>query len=116
MKTLLRLLSVVLIFAGAFAVNAEMSSKERIAIVKALKLKGIVGENNKGLLEFKSTDRKAAAVVDEENASRLKAYKEIADKTGASLDAVGAQRAKQIAQEDPSGVWLQSSDGSWKKK
>ncbi len=93
-----------------------MDSKQRLAIIKGLKLNGAVGENNKGFLEFRTDDKKAAAVVDEENAERKKAYAEIAKKTGTSVDAVGAQRAAQIAKEESAGVWVQDAEGKWAKK
>lgn len=101
----------------AFALNSTaMDAKERLAIIKALKLKGIVGENNKGLLEFRSDDRKAEAIVDEENGQRTKVYNATASKNGVSSDVVGAQRAAQIAKEEQSGVWLQDAKGKWDKK
>lgn len=103
-------------FVSALIVKAEMPVEKRIAIIKALKLNGTIGENNKGLLEFRTSDRKAAAVVEEENAYRLKNYKEIAAKTSSTPEAVGAERAKQIQKEDPPGVWHQDQSGNWKKK
>lgn len=112
-------LMALLMFAGLVFVAADgygMDSKQRLAIIKGLKLKGIVGENNKGLLEFKAGDKSAAAVVNEENAERTKAYADVAKKTGASAAAVGAQRADQIAKEESSGVWIQDAKGAWSKK
>ncbi|OGV36910.1 MAG: hypothetical protein A2X48_15910 [Lentisphaerae bacterium GWF2_49_21] len=103
-------------FAFYAADGFGMDSKQRLAIIKGLKIKGIVGENNKGLLEFRTADKSAAAVVDEENAERTKAYSEIAKKTKVEVADVGAQRAAQIAKEESAGVWLQDAEGKWKKK
>ncbi len=108
--------SVALLFVCSLAVCGEMSSAERVKIVKALKLKGIVGENNKGLLEFRGDEKTAEDVVEQENAARQKTYKEIAQKNGSSADAVGEARAKQIAKEEASGVWIQDPSGKWSKK
>ena len=93
-----------------------MDSSDRLKIIKGLKIKGIVGENNKGLLEFKTGDKSAAAVVNEENAERTKAYADVAKKTGASVAEVGAQRSEQIEQGEASGVWIQDAKGAWTKK
>ena len=106
-------------FAGLIFVAADgygMDSKQRLAIIKGLKLKGIVGENNKGLLEFKTGDKSAAAVVDEENTERSKTYADVAKKTGASASDVGEQRAAQLAKEEAAGVWIQDAKGAWSKK
>ncbi|MFA6293741.1 MAG: DUF1318 domain-containing protein [Victivallales bacterium] len=99
-------LMALLMFAGLVFIAVDgygMDSKERLAIIKALKNKGIVGENSKGLLEFKTGDKSAAAVVNEENSERAKAYADVAKKTGASAAAVGEQRAAQIAKEEGAG-------------
>jgi uncharacterized protein YdbL (DUF1318 family) len=108
-------------FAGLVFVAADgygMDSKDRLAIIKGLKIKGIVGENNKGLLEFRTGDKSAAAVVTEENTERSKAYADVAKKTGAGASAadVGAQRAAQLAQGEAKGVWVQDAKGEWAKK
>jgi len=96
-------------------IHAETSPAQRLAIIKALKMEGIVGENNKGLLEFRGPV-KAKEIVDEENSIRLKAYKAVAEKNNVSVQDVGAQRAVQLASESPSGTWIQLPDGRWVKK
>ncbi len=112
-------LMALVMFAGLVFVAADgygMDSKQRLAIIKGLKIKGTVGENNKGLLEFKTGDKSAAAVVNEENAERSKTYADVAKKTGASVAEVGAQRSEQIEQGEASGVWIQDAKGAWTKK
>lgn len=112
-------LMALVMFAGMVFVAADayaMDGKQRLAIIKGLKIKGIVGENNKGLLEFKTSDQSAAAVVSEENSERLKTYADVAKKTGATASDVGAQRAAQIAKEESAGVWIQDAKGAWSKK
>ena len=92
-----------------------VTPQERLAIIKALKSNGTVGENNVGLVEFKG-EKKASEIVAEENAERTKIYKAIAEKQGVSVDQVGKERAVQIAKDAEKGVWIQSPDGSWQKK
>ncbi|MEI6420750.1 MAG: DUF1318 domain-containing protein [Lentisphaerota bacterium] len=119
MKAFIGKLMALVMFAGLVFVAVDgygMDSKDRLAIIKGLKIKGIVGESNKGLLEFKTGDKSAAAVVNEENAERSKAYADVAKKTGGSAADVGEQRAAQIAQGEASGVWVQDAKGSWNKK
>ena len=106
-----------ILFCFIFSMNSfAMDAKQRLAIIKGLKLKGIVGENNKGYLEFRSGDTQAQAVVNEENGERSRVYEEIAGKSGASTDSVGEQRASQIASSEASGVWIQDANGNWHKK
>ncbi|MFA6567823.1 MAG: DUF1318 domain-containing protein [Victivallales bacterium] len=112
-------LMALVMFAGLVFIAADgygMDGIQRLAIIKGLKIKGIVGENNKGLLEFRTGDKSAAAVVDEENADRSKKYADIAKKTGVSVADVGVQRAAQIAQVEVSGVLIQDAKGVWSRK
>ena len=95
--------------------SGDMTTKQRIAIIKGLKLKGIVGENNKGFLEFRGR-KTAKNVVKKENNQRRKNYKAIAEKQGVSTEEVGRQRTLQNANNSPAGTWLQKADGSWFKK
>ena len=87
----------------------------RIPAITQLKNSGVVGENNKGYLEFRSAKKSEKLVVDE-NKDRSVVYKAIAKKQGASADLVGKRRAQMIAQKGKSGQWFQKSDGSWYKK
>ena len=43
-------------------------------------------------------------------------YALIAKDTGATADAVGRARARQIAAASSAGVWIQDESGQWKKK
>ena len=117
LKTILIVVAGIFIFGlSASAAGTKMGEKDRLAIVKALKNKGNVGENSKGLLEFRNDDKKAEEVIKEENSARLAKYKDIAEKTGTTPEKVGEQRANQILQEDPSGTWHQAPDGKWSQK
>ena len=107
--------AVVALFLFGTANAKVLGLKQRMAIIKALKIKGIVGENNKGFLEFRGKKR-AAKVVAQENADRRKTYEDIAKKQGVSVEEVGRQRAIQIAAQAVAGVWLQNLDGTWYKK
>jgi len=75
----------------------------------------VVGENNKGYLEFRGA-KKSQQLVQDENKDRGVVYKAIAKKQGAAANLVGKRRAQMIAQKGKAGQWFQKDDGSWYKK
>jgi uncharacterized protein YdbL (DUF1318 family) len=96
-------------------VKARM--EQRLGAVNAMKDRGVAGENNRGFLEA----RGGAAggdqrVIGEENADRRTVYAAIAAQTKATPDAVGRQRAQQIAAIAQSGHWIQDPNGTWRQK
>lgn len=99
---------------GQSAADIRRRMEQRLPQVDQLKAQEIVGENNRGFLE----ERKAGGgnIVAEENRDREAVYAYIARETGASAESVGRARAKQIAANSASGVWIQDEAGAWKKK
>ena len=55
-------------------------------------------------------------IIGEENADRRAVYAAIAAQTGTNADAVGRQRAQQIASIARAGHWIQETNGAWKQK
>jgi uncharacterized protein YdbL (DUF1318 family) len=96
------------------AVKSRM--EQRLSKIDELKAKGVVGENNRGLMELRGGDVDAGDVVAAENRDRGIVYAEIAKQTRTSVEQVGRARARQIAGASAAGVWLQKDDGSWYKK
>lgn len=96
------------------AADIRHRMEQRLPQIDAFKAQEIVGENNRGLLEERKTG--SGSVVSEENRDREAVYALIAKETGASPDSVGRARAKQIAANSKSGVWVQDESGAWKKK
>jgi uncharacterized protein len=123
---LIRLFLVMLFAAavGAPVVSAQESQgaiqermKARIAQVDALKLAGLVGENNKGFLEQRGTLEPAQSeIMNAENADRRALYNILAGRLGLSVSVVGEQRATNVREKSAAGVWLQGTDGAWYKK
>ena len=117
---LLTLLAILGLFASsAIAETApEIQGRmaKRLSAVDELKAKLIIGENNHGFLEVRQTAAGAESVVAEENRDREAVYAIIAQKTSAAPAGVGQARAKQIATNSRSGVWLQDEAGKWYKK
>lgn len=90
---------------------------QRLPALDALKAKEVVGENNRGFVEVRgAADAAAGSLVSDENRDREQVYALIARETGASPEAVGHARAKQIAANSRPGVWVQDERGHWTKK
>ena len=98
------------------AENLKTRMAERLPVVIELKVKGIIGENNKGYLEFVGGKHEREDVVNAENDDRNKVYTAISQRHGVSVEQVAQRRALQIAAEAKKGEWLQNPDGKWYKK
>lgn len=90
--------------------------KNRLPVILELKAKGIVGENNKGYLEFIGGKKEKADVVAAENEDRQTVYAAIAKQQGTTAELVGKRRALQISQKAEPGDWLQDAKGNWYQK
>jgi len=102
-------------FAGANDIKARM--QERLPTIVTLKAEGLIGENNKGYLEFvPGAAMKNDSVVSAENQDRQAVYSAIAKQQGTTPQLVGERRAIQIGEIASSGEWLQDSSGKWYKK
>lgn len=110
----------ILLFTGAlaFAGSKEIKAriKARLPVINALKADGIIGENNRGYLEFIKNNKSKADVVISENQDRKKVYSAIAKQQGATVELVGKRRAKQIAERANPGHWIQDGSGNWYQK
>jgi len=102
-------------FAGAGDIKARM--QERLPSIVQMKTDGLIGENNKGFLEFvPGAAKKMQDVVTAENKDRRSVYSAIAKQQGTSAELVGERRANQIADKATSGAWLEDESGKWYKK
>jgi hypothetical protein len=90
--------------------------KERLPVIVELKAKGIVGENNKGYLEFVGGKKEKADVVAAENEDRKQVYAAIAKQQGTTTELVGKRRALQLAKRADPGEWVQDAAGKWIQK
>jgi uncharacterized protein YdbL (DUF1318 family) len=104
--------------AGAFPSAKEIRARmlARLPEIKVLKDKGLVGENNKGFLEFVGQQKEKQEVVTAENRDREMVYKAIAKQQGTTIELVGKHRAIQIANKARPGEWLQDASGKWYQK
>ena len=90
--------------------------KARLPVIIELKSKGVIGENNRGYLEFVGSSKEKEDVVMAENSDRKKIYTAISRQQGTSVELVGERRAVQIAGKANPGEWLQDARGKWTKK
>jgi len=90
------------------------SMQERLPALMQLKLRGVAGETNMGLVEARSViEREQRRLVADENRDRLAHYKLIADKLNIPIAAVQRKRAEQIRENSPKGIWIESKSGDW---
>jgi len=101
---------------SAFAADIKTRMKNRLPVIKELKAKQILGEDNKGLLQFVGAKREKEDVVAAENKDRKTVYAAIAKQQGTTAELVGKRRAVQIAKKASKGTWLQDAGGNWNKK
>ena len=99
----------------------------RLADLNAFKARGVIGENNQGLVETRNletlADLKARAdvqrLVKSENADREELYKEVAAAKGVDLSQLPKIRetyAATLRERAKPGEWIQGADGAWKQK
>ena len=108
---------------GFLITNGHSSSQaikqrmiERLPVITALKAKGIIGEDNRGYLQFIGQKKENEGVVAAENEDRQMVYEAIAKQQGTTVELVGKHRAIQIANKAQPGDWLQDANGKWYKK
>ncbi|MGD9289588.1 MAG: YdbL family protein [Desulfobacterales bacterium] len=115
---ILAVFALVVMIADAISASDNIKQRmiDRLPIIKALKNKGVVGENNMGFLEFIGDQEEKADVVTAENKDRKAVYEAIAKKQGTTAEVVGKHRAAQISGKALAGEWLQDANGKWYQK
>lgn len=89
----------------------------RLPKIDGLRLRGAIGETNRGFVEARGPLSAAEqGLVSEENADRTAAYEALAELARARVDDVGRARARKIAGMSKRRVWLQEPDGEWRQK
>jgi uncharacterized protein YdbL (DUF1318 family) len=99
-----------------FAQSIKERFKERLPQIIELKNEGIIGENNRGYLEFVGAKKKKENLIRAENRDRQLVYETIAKKENTSAEKVGKRRAIQLRGLASPGHWLQDENGNWYKK
>jgi len=104
----------------------KTSIKKRFPNLVSYFQRGIIGENNRGLLEIKSWQgvslakrAKVKQLVEAENKDRMSLYQEVAKNMGIDPSQLGKVQkifAKQWQKTAPSGTWIQTEEGKWVRK
>jgi uncharacterized protein YdbL (DUF1318 family) len=104
--------------AGAIPLSVLRKYQEkRLPALDALKISGVVGENNQGFVEVRGNGGDSAAnLVADENHDRAVVYTLFARKYNMAPEQVGLLRARKIAEKSKPGIWLQAPDGTWYQK
>ena len=102
------------------------SRAARVRQLNRHKAAGVVGENNRALVEVRQLDALALAeraalqrLVKAENADRERMFEEIAAATGTDLSQLPRIRetyAGTLRQKARPGDWIQMPDGTWRRK
>ncbi len=99
-----------------FAGSIKERMKTRFPLLKELKAKSIIGEDNQGYLQFVSQDKTGEDVVNGENFDREKIYNAIAKQQGTTGEMVGRLRAKTILEKGLPGEYFMDAMGEWYRK
>lgn len=107
-----------LLWCAAPATSASIKDRmtERLPTIIALKDQGVIGENARGYLEYRTGNKPDQQVVEAENKDRRLVYAQIAKNQGVDIALVGQRRAKQIAEKGSRGHWFRAADGTWYQK
>ena len=106
----------IIAIAAVFILGLLIASGYALPVIAALKAKGLVGEDNRGYLQFIGQKKENEAVVAAENKDRQMVYEAIAKQQGTTVELVGQHRAIQIAEKAQRGEWLQDANGKWYQK
>ena len=101
----------------AFADENSKTPKGDFKIAKGLVDRGVAGITNRAMLEARpgATDDDKITIADE-NARRLKRFRDVAKSNGTSLETVQKRQALKTREHIPAGAWYQDDDGAWLQK
>jgi uncharacterized protein len=102
------------VFSGpVLAQGIKERMKSRLPVIAELKKQQIVGENNRGYLDFVGSRKSHEAVIAQENQDRKIIYSQIAAQQNTDLRVVEKNRALQLAERAAPGTYVQKPDGTW---
>lgn len=110
------LFGICLAASDSLADNIKTRMMKRLPVIKSLKARGIVGENNMGYLQFMGPSRENQNTVNAENSDRRQVYTAIARQQRVALGVVEKRRAAIIYGNAQRGEWVQAPNGRWHRK
>lgn len=100
-----------------FASEDQHQAKGDYAAIKTLIDRKAAGFTNTAMLEARdgATDDDKMTIA-EANLKRMKRFREVAQKSGSTLEAVQKRRVLKLREMAAPGTWLQGDDGKWSQK
>lgn len=107
-----------LILACALLLALPVASFAQSSELDQARAAGLVGERIDGFVGVVRADAPAAtaALVKRVNAERMKVYRDVAARTGQSLDVVARIAGEKQIAKAPPGQWVMGADRTWKRK
>jgi len=101
----------------AFADEDQQKPRGNYKAVKAMVDRQAAGITNRAMLEERTgaTDDDRILIADE-NAKRMKRFRDIAKENGTTLEAVQKRYAAKMREKIPAGAWYQDDSGKWQQK
>ena len=101
----------------AFADENQQKPKGDFKAVKEMVDRQAAGITNRAMLEERAgaTDDDRILIA-EENAKRMKRFRDVAKDNGTTIDAVQKRYAAKMREKIPAGAWYQDDDGKWLQK
>ncbi len=98
--------------------TALENRRDRFDDLKAFKVQGIIGENNRGYVEALTSDSAAQRLVDAENKDRKVIYQTIEEQNNLSgaLETIEKVFAQVQREKSNPGDKIQTEDGQWVTK
>ncbi|MDA0781753.1 MAG: YdbL family protein [Rickettsiales bacterium] len=101
------------IVAVTVLLSANMANALDLATAKT---NGLVGEQNNGYIGAVKSGDEVTSLVEEINAKRKEAYKNISAENGQPLDVVETLAAKKLYEKLQASEYYQSAEGKWLQK
>ena len=101
----------------AFADESQQKPKGDFKAVKEMVDRKAAGITNRATLEERTgaTDDDRILIA-EENAKRMKRFRDVAKENGTTLEVVQKRYAAKMREKIPAGTWYQDDDGKWQQK
>jgi hypothetical protein len=101
----------------AFADEDQQKPRGNYKAVKEMVDRQAAGITNRAMLEERTgaTDDDRILIADE-NAKRMKRFRDIAKENGTTLEAVQKRYAAKMREKIPAGAWYQDDSGKWLQK
>ena len=101
----------------AFADENQQKPKGDFKAVKEMVDRQAAGITNRAMLEERASatddDR---ILIAEENAKRMKRFRDVAKDNGTTIEAVQKRYAAKMREKIPAGAWYQDDSGKWLQK